>query len=204
VRLILMGPPGAGKGTQATRISERYGIPAISTGDIFRANVAAGTPLGVAAQTYMDAGEYVPDEVTNAMVRDRLAHPDCQRGFLLDGYPRTLEQVKELDQMLADLGTQLDGVLVLSVDAGVLVERLLDRAATEARADDTRNVIGRRQQVYEEQTAPLVSEYDARGILAHIDGFGRIDHVTDRVYTAISRLSSVPDRTGRLAPPARR
>jgi len=188
MRLILMGPPGAGKGTQSAAVCDRYDIPAISTGDIFRANVSAGTPLGVTAQTYMDAGEYVPDEVTNAMVRDRLGQPDCTRGFLLDGYPRTLEQVKELDDILADLDVRLDGVLALDVDAESLVERLLDRARTEARADDTEEVIRRRQEVYAEQTAPLVSEYDARGSLMRVDGNGRVDHVTDRVHTAIARL----------------
>ena len=129
MRLILMGPPGAGKGTQAARVAERYGIPAISTGDIFRANVAAGTPLGNVADQYMRAGEYVPDEVTDAMVSDRLDQPDCHRGFLLDGYPRTLQQVKQLDTMLTDLGVQLDGVLALTAEADELVQRLLDRAS---------------------------------------------------------------------------
>lgn len=117
MRLLLMGPPGAGKGTQATRIGDRHGIPAISTGDIFRANVTAGTPLGVAAKTYMEAGEYVPDEITDSMVRDRLGNPDCDGGFLLDGYPRTLQQVKELDSMLAELGVELDVVLLLKADS---------------------------------------------------------------------------------------
>jgi adenylate kinase len=188
MRLILIGPPGAGKGTQAAAVCHRYGIPAISTGDIFRANVLAGTDLGVAAQTYMNAGEYVPDEVTSAMVRDRLAQPDCVRGFLLDGYPRTLEQVKELDVMLADLDVSLDGVLVLNADPDVLVRRLMERAQKEGRADDTEVVIHRRQEVYAEQTAPLVSEYDARGVLVTINGNGRVDHITDRVHTAIARL----------------
>ena len=132
MRLILMGPPGAGKGTQAAAVCHRYGIPAISTGDIFRANVSAGTPSASTAQTYMNAGEYVPDEVTNAMVRDRLAQPDCRRGFLLDGYPRTLDQVKELDRMLADLDVQLNGVIVLDTDPDALVQRLLDRARPKA------------------------------------------------------------------------
>jgi adenylate kinase len=188
MRLILMGPPGAGKGTQAAAVCHRYSIPAISTGDIFRANVSAGTDLGMTAQTYMNAGEYVPDEVTNAMVRDRLAQPDCVRGFLLDGYPRTLEQVKELDVMLADLDVPLDGVLVLNADPDALVQRLLDRAQKEGRADDTEVVIRRRQEVYAEQTAPLVSEYDARGVLVTVNGNGRVDHITDRVHTAIARL----------------
>ena len=188
MRLILMGPPGAGKGTQAARVAERYGIPAISTGDIFRANVAAGTPLGNVADQYMRAGEYVPDEVTDAMVSDRLDQPDCHRGFLLDGYPRTLQQVKQLDTMLTDLGVQLDGVLALTAEADELVQRLLDRARAQDRADDTETVIRRRQAVYLQQTAPLIGEYDARGLLAEVDGMGRVDHVTDRIHTAISRL----------------
>lgn len=188
MRLILMGPPGAGKGTQAARVAEHSAIPAISTGDIFRSNVASGTPLGRTAQDYMNAGEYVPDELTNAMVRDRLGQPDCLGGFLLDGYPRTLEQVKELDQMMTELDTEIDGVLVLTADTDTLVQRLLDRAATQGRTDDTPDVIRRRQQVYEEQTAPLISEYDARGILHRVDGLGPIDHVTDRLMLAISRL----------------
>ncbi|HSV41765.1 MAG TPA: adenylate kinase [Nocardioidaceae bacterium] len=188
MRLILMGPPGAGKGTQAAAVCQRYGIPAISTGDLFRANIAAGTHLGVTARTYMNSGEYVPDEVTNAMVRDRLTQPDCERGFLLDGYPRTLEQVTELDMMLIDQDAHLDGVIALEADSAVLVQRLLGRALTEGRADDTEGVIRRRQEVYTEQTAPLVSEYGARGVLLMVDGNGRVDHVTDRVHTAIARL----------------
>lgn len=187
MRLILMGPPGAGKGTQAARIAERYGIPSVSTGDIFRANVTAGTPLGVAAKTYMDSGEYVPDEITDSMVRDRLAHADCERGFLLDGYPRTLEQVKELDTMLGDLGVGLDGVLLLNADAEELIRRLLQRASLEGRADDTEAVIRRRQQVYLEQSAPLAREYHARSLLTEVDGTGHVDHVTDRIHTAIGR-----------------
>jgi len=188
MRLILMGPPGAGKGTQAAAVCQRYGIPAISTGDIFRANVSAGTPLGVTAQNYMSAGEYVPDEVTNAMVRDRLGEPDCKPGFLLDGYPRTVQQVKELDQFLTELDARLDAVIVLDTDADALVLRLLDRAHKEGRVDDTEDVIRRRQEIYSEQTAPLISEYDARGILATVDGNGQVDDVTDRIHVAIAEL----------------
>jgi adenylate kinase len=189
MRLLLMGPPGAGKGTQAARIAQRHGIPAISTGDIFRANVTAGTPLGVAAKTYMDAGDYVPDEITDSMVRDRLGHLDCVRGFLLDGYPRTLEQVKELDTMLAEPGVQLDLVLLLKAGSEELVRRLLQRAQVEGRPDDTEPVIRRRQEVYLEQTAPLAQEYDARGLLIEVDGTGPVDRVTDRIHAAIGRLS---------------
>ena len=148
-----MGPPGAGKGTQAKFIAEHFGIPAISTGDIFRANVTSGTELGVEAKRYMDAGEYVPDEVTNLMVRNRIDEPDAEPGFLLDGYPRTLAQVEELDGMIKHTGHALDAVVVLTVDQDEVVERLLQRAQTEGRADDTDDVIRRRQEIYAEQTA---------------------------------------------------
>ncbi|HET7691313.1 MAG TPA: adenylate kinase [Nocardioidaceae bacterium] len=195
MRLILMGPPGAGKGTQAARIADRYGVPAISTGDIFRANVAAGTELGATARTYMDAGEYVPDEVTDAMVAERLSQPDCGRGFLLDGYPRTLMQVKQLDSMLDDVGQSLDGVLVLTADTEELIRRLLQRAEQQGRADDTESVIRRRQEVYLEQTSSLVFEYDARGLVQEVNGSGQVDHVTDRLHTAIARLRRRSGRT---------
>ncbi len=194
MRLIFMGPPGAGKGTQAAAICHRYDVPAISTGDIFRANVAASTTLGFAAQAAMNAGEYVSDDITNAMVRDRLARPDCRRGFLLDGYPRTLAQVQVLDEMLADLDVELTGALVLNADPDTLVQRLLERARKEGRADDTVDVIRRRQEVYVDQTAPLVSEYDARGLLLPVNGDGRVDHVTDRVHTAIAQLRTARGR----------
>src|SRR5688572_30209310 len=156
VRLILMGPPGAGKGTQATVIADHLGVPAISTGDIFRANVSQETELGIEAKRYMDAGDYVPDSVTNAMVRDRIAQADAKAGFLLDGYPRTVAQVEELDAMLREQDAQLDAVLVLTVDRDEVVQRLLKRAELEGRADDTEEVIRRRQEVYAEQTAPLI------------------------------------------------
>lgn len=186
MRLIIMGPPGAGKGTQATFIAEKYGIPAISTGDIFRANVSAGTPLGVEAKRYMDAGEYVPDEVTNSMVRNRIAEEDCASGFLLDGYPRTVAQVAELDGMLAGAGLGLDAAVVLTVDPEAIVQRLLHRASIENRADDTEEVIRRRQEIYGEQTAPLIDVYRERGLLVEVDGMGEVDEVTERVLGAIS------------------
>src|SRR3990170_1512993 len=141
MRLIMMGPPGAGKGTQAKYVADHFGIPAISTGDIFRANVTRGTDLGLAAQRYMDAGEYVPDEITNKMVRNRIDEPDAAPGFLLDGYPRTLAQVEELDGMIAFTGHSLDAVVSLTVDDEELVHRLLDRAEKEGRPDDTEDVI---------------------------------------------------------------
>jgi adenylate kinase len=188
MRLILMGPPGAGKGTQAKIIAAHYGIPAISTGDIFRANVAGKTPLGKEAQRYMDAGEYVPDEVTNAMVRERIGLEDAKPGFLLDGYPRTLAQVKELDTMLDDYGVELDSVVSLTVDRDELVGRLLQRAQVEGRADDTEEVIRRRQEVYEEQTAPLIKVYDDRGTLLEIDGMGDVESVSQRIFTGLDQL----------------
>jgi adenylate kinase len=184
-RLVLLGPPGAGKGTQAARICERLGVPAISTGDIFRANVAEQTELGRRAQRYMDAGEYVPDEVTNAMVRDRLAQADAVDGFLLDGYPRTADQVAELDGMLAHSGTRLDAVVELTADTDEVVTRLLKRAAEQGRADDTESVIRRRLQVYAEQTAPLADLYAERGLLVQVDGIGSLDEVTERILTAL-------------------
>jgi adenylate kinase len=188
MRLVLMGPPGAGKGTQAKVIAGRFDIPAISTGDIFRANVASQTPLGVEAQRFMDAGEYVPDEVTNAMVRDRLREDDAKVGFLLDGYPRTLAQVDELDAMLAELGSSLDAVVALTADRDELVSRLLQRAQVEGRSDDTEEVVRRRQQVYEEQTAPLIAVYRDRGILVDVDGMGEIDEVTERILAALKKV----------------
>ncbi len=185
MRLLIMGPPGAGKGTQAAYIADHFSIPAISTGDIFRANVSQGTPLGVEAKKYMDAGEYVPDEVTNRMVRDRIDQPDAERGFLLDGYPRTLAQVEELDGMIAFTGHRLDAVVVLTVDQEEIVQRLLQRAQTEGRADDTEEVIRRRQEVYADQTAPLIDVYRQRGILVEVDGLGEVAEVTTRVFAAL-------------------
>ena len=180
-----MGPPGAGKGTQARFVADHFGVPAISTGDIFRANVSQGTPLGVEAKRYMDAGEYVPDEVTNHMVRNRIDEEDARPGFLLDGYPRTLAQVTELDGMIGFTGHQLDAVVVLTVDAEELVQRLLQRAQTDGRTDDTEDVIRRRQEVYSEQTEPLIGVYRERGILIEVDGMGEVDDVTARIFAAL-------------------
>ena len=185
MRVVLMGPPGAGKGTQAVVVSERLGVPHVSTGDIFRANVAGGTPLGLEAKRYMDAGDYVPDSVTNAMVRDRLAQPDAAVGFLLDGYPRTVAQVDELAAMLAEHGVALDHVVELTVDRDELVARLVKRAAEQGRSDDTEDVIRRRQEVFEEQTAPLTALYEAQGLLVRVDGIGDVDDVTARVLVVL-------------------
>jgi adenylate kinase len=185
MRLILMGPPGAGKGTQASHVADHFDIPAISTGDIFRANVADDTELGREAQRFMDAGEYVPDEVTNRMVRNRIDEPDAEPGFLLDGYPRTLAQVEELDGMIAHTGHRLDAAVVLRADPEELVQRLLQRAKTDGRADDTEDVIRRRQEVYAEQTEPLIGVYRDRGILVEVDGMGEIAEVTQRIFDAL-------------------
>lgn len=185
MRLIMMGPPGAGKGTQAKFVAEHFGIPAISTGDIFRANVSEGTPLGIEAKRYMDAGDYVPDEVTNLMVRNRIDEPDARPGFLLDGYPRTLAQVEELDGMIKFTGHSLDAVVVLTVDEDEIVQRLLQRAQVEGRADDTEEVIRRRQEVYAEQTEPLIGVYRDRGLLLEVDGMGEVDDVTQRIFDAL-------------------
>jgi len=185
MRLLFMGPPGAGKGTQAATLSEKLGVPQIATGDIFRANVSAGTELGQTAKRYMDAGDYVPDSVTNEMVRDRLSEPDARAGFLLDGYPRTVDQVSTLDSILADLGTRLDGVVALKVPKDELVARLVRRAEEDGRSDDTEEVIRYRQEVYAEQTAPLLQEYSSRGILIEVDGTGDVDDVQERVMNAV-------------------
>ena len=179
-----MGPPGAGKGTQAKFISEHLDVPHISTGDLFRENLANGTALGQEAKKYMDAGEYVPDSVTNGMVRDRLKQADAKKGFLLDGYPRTVFQVAELDGMLS--GTSLDKVIVLTADNNEVVTRLLNRASEQGRADDTEEVIRRRLEIYAEQTAPLVELYQSRGILVEVDGLGSVAEVTGRLLKAIN------------------
>lgn len=184
--LVILGPPGAGKGTQAARIADHLGIPAISTGDIFRANVKGGTPLGRQVKALIEAGEFVPDSLTNALVRDRLGQPDAASGFLLDGYPRTPGQVTELDAILESDGRRLDAVIELVVDVDAVVERLLHRAQIEGRADDTEPVIRRRLEVYAAETEPLASTYRERGLLSQIDGLGTIDDVTARALEVLS------------------
>ena len=198
MRLLLMGPPGAGKGTQSAVIAERFAVPAISTGDIFRTNVAQQTTLGVAAQTYMDAGEYVPDEITNAMVADRLAERDCAGGFLLDGYPRTPPQVVELDSLLEFSGVGLDAVVLLEADPDELVSRLLARSEEQGRADDTESVIRRRLEVYAAETGPLADSYAERDLLSRVDGLGPVDEVTERILAALTSMSA--QRTATSAP----
>jgi adenylate kinase len=185
MKLLLIGPPGAGKGTQASKLSEVFGIPAISTGDIFRENVKNETPLGVEAKSYMDKGEYVPDELTNKLVRDRLKNPDCVNGFLLDGYPRTADQVEELDSILKESNSKLDAVVQLTADSEEVVRRLAKRAIDQGRSDDTEDVLRNRLSVYEEQTAPLISVYESRGLLVRVDGLGEIAEVTQRITEAL-------------------
>ncbi len=185
-RLLLIGTPGAGKGTQAQRLSETFGIPAISTGDIFRHNVKNETELGKQAKAFMDRGEYVPDSLTNDLVRDRLAQADAADGFLLDGYPRTADQVAELDDILAEKAQHLDAVVMLSADVDEVVRRLLNRAVEQGRADDTEEVIRHRLDVYEEQTAPLISVYAARDLVITVDGLGEVAEVTNRIVEALA------------------
>ena len=185
VRMLLVGPPGAGKGTQSVLLSTAFGIPAISTGDIFRANVRDETPLGVEAKGFMDRGEYVPDSLTNALVADRLAHDDCESGFLLDGYPRTLDQVRALDEVLAAQGNQLDVVVELTVNPDIVIDRIRVRSSEQGRTDDTEDVMRNRLELYARETAPLIQVYGARGILVSVDGIGLIDDVTGRIVDGL-------------------
>lgn len=185
MRAVLVGPPGAGKGTQAQILASKLSIPKVSTGDIFRANVSGGTELGKKARTFMDRGDLVPDEVTNAMVRDRLSEEDARQGFLLDGFPRNLAQAETLDVMLGELGVKLDVVLELVVDEEEVVRRLAERARIDNRSDDNEETIRHRLVVYREQTAPLVAFYSERGLLVTVDAMGSIEEVTDRALTAL-------------------
>ena len=184
-RLLIVGPPGAGKGTQASRISERLGIPTISTGDIFRRNIADETELGKQVKSLVDNGDYVPDELTNALVRDRLGEADADGGFLLDGYPRTPDQVAYLDGFLASHGHVLDAVLQLVADPEELVRRLTLRAGEQGRADDSEEAIRHRQDVYLRETQPLIEIFRDRELLVEIDGLGAVDEVSRRVFAAL-------------------
>lgn len=184
-RLIIVGPPGAGKGTQGKKVAERLNIPAISTGDIFRHNIKNKTELGQKVEAIISSGQYVPDELTNDLVADRLAQPDAANGFLLDGYPRTKAQVVALDELLTSAGHSIDAVLQLTVDTGEVVKRLLARAEIEGRADDTEDVIRERLAVYERETAPLIAMYELRDVVVKVDGLGEIDEVTQRLVVAL-------------------
>ena len=191
-RFLLIGPPGAGKGTQAALLANAYSIPAISTGDIFRANVKNETELGLKVKSIMDRGEYVPDSLTNELIRDRLSQSDAEAGFLLDGYPRTNDQVNELDDILASQHRNLDAVILLVADTDELVRRLLKRAQEQDRADDTEEVIRHRQNVYLEQTQPLIEIYSARDLVVEIDGLGQVGEVTERILNALTARGLSP------------
>ena len=192
MRLLIMGPPGAGKGTQAGLIAEHYRIPAISTGDIFRSMKTADTPLAHQVRAIMDSGGYVSDEVTNAIVLERLTQADCAKGFLLDGYPRTLDQVKTLDAALDTKGTRLDAVVSLVAEVEEVVNRLLKRAQIEGRSDDNEDTIRIRLREYAEKTAPLLDVYRQEGILVEVDGLGPIDEVSNRLFEALDKVAPPP------------
>jgi adenylate kinase len=186
-RLLLVGPPGAGKGTQAAILAETYGIPAISTGDIFRSNVVNGTPLGLQVKAIMEAGEYVPDDLTNEIVAARLGETDARAGFLLDGYPRTIDQVNELDRILSIDHAGVDAVVLLEAETEEVVARLLKRAIEQGRIDDTEEVIRHRMDVYAEQTAPIIAVYDKRDLVVRVNALGAVDEVTSRIVDALSQ-----------------
>jgi len=191
LRLVVLGPPGAGKGTQAVRIAEQFACADVATGDIFRANVAEGTELGRAAQEYMDRGDLVPDHVVIAMVMERLAERDCDSGFVLDGFPRTVAQAEALDRRLAELGAPLRGVLFFEACEEELLRRLAGRAAAQHRADDAEQTIRHRLEVFAIKTRPLIDYYRHRRLLSMVDGVGRVEEVTIRV------LSGLPTPDGR-------
>jgi len=184
-RLLIVGPPGAGKGTQAVFIAEQLGIPAVSTGDIFRDNIKNETALGLKVKEITSTGALVPDELTNELITDRLSQGDTASGFLLDGYPRTTGQVAFLDEWLAGHGLQIDAVVQLTADSEHIVERLLKRAAEQGRVDDTEEVIRHRLDVYAEQTAPLIDVFAQRGLLVTVDGLGTIDEVAERIHEGL-------------------
>jgi adenylate kinase len=184
-RLLIVGPPGAGKGTQSVRLAENFGIPAIATGDIFRENIKNQTELGQKVSAIIEAGDYVPDSLTNDLVESRLKEEDCERGFLLDGYPRTLHQLGFLDDVLAADGTALDAVIQLVCDQDELVSRLLKRAHEQGRTDDTEETIRHRQELYVRETAPLIAVYKERGLVLEIDALGEVGDVASRITAAL-------------------
>ncbi|MGO4680929.1 adenylate kinase [Microbacterium sp. 2MCAF23] len=185
-RLLIVGPQGSGKGTQGVRIAEAYGVPVVSTGDIFRANIKDGTPLGKQVTAILDAGDLVSDELTGALVRDRLSQPDAEAGFLLDGYPRNAAQVEDLDTFLAESDAALDAVILLDVPREESIARITVRAVEQGRGDDTPEAIAKRLDIYEAQTAPILDVYGARGIVDRIDGVGSLDEITERVFAALN------------------
>lgn len=185
MRLLIMGPQGVGKGTQAELLAKHYDIPAISTGDIFRYNLKNNTPLGQEAKTFMNKGLLVPDELTNKIVKDRLAMEDAAKGWILDGYPRNAAQVEALDTMLEELGTPLDNAIALTADRSVLMERMTKRAEIEGREDDTPEAIAKRLDVYEHETAPILDIYRTRGNLVEIDGVGEIADISAAIIAKL-------------------
>jgi adenylate kinase len=197
VIVVFLGPPGSGKGTQAARLAERSGIPAISTGDMLRQAAAAGTPLGQKARAIMDAGELLPDGVIIDLIRERIARPDAARGFLLDGFPRTSGQAEAFRQMLADGGLKIDVAVNLQVDEARLIERMAHRGRVEGRSDDNPETIRERLRVYREKTAPLVDWFERHGTLVNVDGLGEIEEVSLRIDDAIAHAGE--DARGRIA-----
>lgn len=184
-RLLIVGPQGSGKGTQGVLVASAFDVPVVSTGDIFRANIAQGTELGRKVQAITDAGNLVPDEVTSEIVRDRLAQDDAAEGFLLDGYPRNAVQVRDLDAFLSDRGEQLDAVILLDVPREESIARIAKRAAEQGRSDDTEEAISKRLDIYESETAPILDVYGERGIVDRIDGVGSLDEITARIFDAL-------------------
>lgn len=197
--MILLGPPGAGKGTQAARIADQYGVPTISTGDIFRENIANETPLGLKVKAIVDAGDYVPDSLTNALVSDRLSEADARRGFLLDGYPRTTDQVEYLDDLLLSHGHSLSAVIRLVADTDEIVARLRKRAIERGRTDDSEEAIRHRQEVYLRETEPLIANFRERGLLIEVDGLGSMDDVHARILAALLARGMEPSEADAAA-----
>lgn len=185
-RLLIIGPPGAGKGTQSARIATEFDIPAIATGDIFRWNIANETELGLEVKAIVDSGNYVPDSLTNSLVKDRLREEDARKGFLLDGYPRTLDQANYLAQVLAENGEALDAVIELEADREEVIRRVLKRASEQGRSDDTAEAIRHRLEVFSTQTAPLITLYQEQGLLVTVDGLGQVEEVTERILSALA------------------